>query len=391
MTRRSPAPSVPQVTTQSAPGRGHRRLRRVLAAPVLVVAVAAVGAVAASVASGAAAKANVSAARKAVAAYSGHPSAFPVTQPLRKALPAGTTFVYLQADDPIAALLGALLKPAVAAIGGTFTVIDAGTTASDAQAAASSALADKPAVVLVPAFVPSEFGTTLKSLTGAGIKVVGAGMVDAKPYGVQFVVGGGQFEARDGQLLADWVVANKGAKANAVFYTVPELSFTETAFQSFQTQMRKLCPSCKVRSVPISVTTIGATAPQTVVSDLQSNPSTNVAVFSTEDIADGLPAALSSAGIKVTTVGASPDPENLADIKSGGLTAGLATDLGVYTWEMVDAGARLVLGQKPPSGLLYAPSEFLGQKDITFNPSLGWTAYPNFAQRFTALWHPKAK
>jgi ribose transport system substrate-binding protein len=332
--------------------------------------------------------ANVTAARAALAPYTGHPSAFTVTKPLGKSLPAGTKFVFLEASDPIAALFNKLLAPAVKAIGGSYSVINAGATASSAQAAASTALSEKPAVVLIPAFVPSEFGGKLKALVAAGVKVVGAGMINAEPYGVQFVVGENQLIELYGRLLADWVVANKGASANAAFYTVPELSFTALEQQAFKAELTKLCPGCQVRSLPISVTAVGTSAPQTITNDLQSHPKTNVAVFSTEDMAQGLPAALSAAGLNVTTVGNSPTPENLEDIKDGRLTAGLATDLGVYAWSMVDAGARLVLGEPPLPSERLAPVQFLEQQDITFDPSKGWTGYPDFPMRFAKLWHP---
>jgi ribose transport system substrate-binding protein len=377
------------------------RLRPHLVAPVVVavLAVSTAGCGSSSNASStsstssntsaaAASKADVAGARAAIAPYTGQPSAFPVTKPLSKPLPAGTKFVFLQASDPIAALFNQLLKPGVKAIGGDYSVINAGATAASAQAAASSALSKKPDAVLIPAFVPSEFGDKLKALTAAGVKVVGAGMINAKPYGVQFVVGDEHLINLYGRLLADWVVAKKRDKAEAVFYNVPELSFTSVERQAFEAELNKRCSSCKVRSVPISVTTFGSSAPKSIANDLQAHPSTNVAVFATESMAQGLPAALNSAGLKVTTVGISPTPENLQDIKNGGLTAGLATSLPVYAWSMVDAGARLVLGQKPAPSEHLAPLQFLEKGDITFDPSKGWAGYPDFAQRFAKLWHP---
>jgi ribose transport system substrate-binding protein len=33
-----------------------------------------------------------------------------------------------------------------------------------------------------------------------------------------------------------------------------------------------------------------------------------------------------------------------------------------------------------------SPLQFLKQEDITFDPSKGWTGYPDFAQRFAKLW-----
>jgi ribose transport system substrate-binding protein len=331
---------------------------------------------------------DVAAAKAGVAEFTGKPSAFPVSEPLAKALPPGSKFVFLQSSDPIGALFAQLLKPAVETIGGKFIAINAGATASSLQAATSSAIAQKPAVVLIPAFLPSSFGGKLETLKAGGAKIVGAGMVDWKKYGIDWCVGCEPFNARNGKLMADWVVANKGAKADAAFYSVPEFAFTASSFDAFKARMAELCPECPVRNVPVGVATIGSRAPQTMVNDLQSHSSSNVAVFSTMDMAHGLPAAMKSAGVDVTTIGASPTPQGLQDIKDGKLDAGVAVDLATYVWTMVDAGARLSIGQEPQPSEDGAPIQLLEQKDVTFNTQQGWPGYPDFPKRFATLWHP---
>jgi ribose transport system substrate-binding protein len=332
--------------------------------------------------------ANVAAAQGAVAQWSGHPSPFPVTEPLKKRVSPGTTIAYLQAADPIGALIGQLLKPGVQALGAKYVAINAGSTASAAQAAASSALALKPAVVIIPAFLPSEFGGKLQALKAAGVKIVGSGMTGWKPYGIDFCVNCETYSSLVGKLLADWTVAKQGAHANAAFYSVPELSFTAPMWESYKAEMNKLCPKCSVRNVPIGVATIGSTAPQAIVTDLQSHSGTNVAAFSTMDMAQGLPSAMKSAGVNVETVGGAPTPQNLQDVKAGNLTAALGVDLATYVWEMVDVSARLALGQQPQASEAIGPMQLLAQKDITFDPSKGYVGYPDFPKRYVALWHP---
>jgi ribose transport system substrate-binding protein len=330
--------------------------------------------------------ANLSAAAAAIAPYSGHPSAFPVTTPLGKHLAPGTKFVYLQCSTPVCAQIGQLLAPAVKTIGASLTVINSGSTASSSQTAASSALALKPAAVMIPAVTPSEFGTSLKQLDAAGIKVTSVGVIGGAAYGITYGIGGLGSTRTAGKLMADWVIVHKGAKANVVFYTTPELDFSAPMLMSFKQELHTNCPSCTLRTVPISVSTFGSTAPQTVANDLQAHASTNVAVFASMEAATGLPAALESAGLKITTLGFAPDPGNLQDIKSGQLTAGLGLDTPVQEWTQVDATARLVLGEHLAPSEANVDLEFLGQKQITFNPSMGWTGYPDFAERFAKLW-----
>ena len=406
-------PVRPQLGTRRTEGRSNRRTAwRATAACVSAVAVVSAAACGSSASSSSSSPssstsspssstsstsspasaqgANVAAAQAALAPYTGRSSAFPVTDSLASKLPAGKSFVYLQCSTPICAEVGGLLQGAVKAIGGKMTVVNAGATATTAQAAAASALALKPDAVFLGAISPDLFGNGLKTLANAGVKLVSL-QVDQNvtPFGITFNYLGTNLSLRNGQLLADWVIANEGAHANAVLYTLPALDISAPVQQAFQAEMAKNCPSCTVRVVPLDIATIGTTAPSTVVTDLQAHPNTNVAVFVSLSAAAGLPAAMKAASLLVKTVGFGPTAGNLQDIKDGNLTAALDIDFPVSTWTAVDAAARLIEGAQPTASEQAGdvPEEFLEQKDITFNPNLGWSAYPDFAQRFATLWH----
>jgi ribose transport system substrate-binding protein len=380
--------------------RGRSRMAwRVTAACVSATAVVSLAACSSSSGStstssskstGAAQEVNVSAAKTALAPYSVAPTTFPLSDPLPEKLPAGKKFVFLQCGTPVCAGIGLFVQQAVKTIGGTITVLNAGNTAQTAKSAASSALALKPAAVLFGGLDPALFGGGLNTLSSAGIKVVSIQVTkDVKPYGVTFNYLGANLSQRNGKLLADWVIANGGAKPNAVLYTLPGLDVSAPMQSAFEAEMKANCSSCQVRVVPIDLATIGTTAPSTVVTDLQAHPATNVAAFVGLEAAAGLPAALKSAGItSVKTVGFGPTAGNLQDIKDGNLTAGLAIDFPMSVWTAVDAAARLLEGAQPTASEQAGevPEQFLGQKDITFNPTLGWSAFPNYAQRFAQLW-----
>ncbi|MBJ7605218.1 MAG: substrate-binding domain-containing protein [Candidatus Dormibacteraeota bacterium] len=313
-----------------------------------------------------------------------------MTEPLPAKLPAGKKFVFLQCSTPICAVVGRFFQQAVKGIGGTLTVVNAGSTAQTQQAAASSVLALKPDAVLLGGTDPALFGGGLKALADAGVKLISLQIdKDVKPYGITFNYLGANLSQRNGKLLADWVIANKGSHANAVLYSLPALDISAPVQTAFENEMRTNCPSCKVRVVPIDVSTIGTTAPRTVVTDLQAHPDTNVAVFVSLSAAGGLPAALKAAGLSVTTVGFGPTTGNLQDIKDGALTAALDIDFPVSTWTGVDVAARLLEGAQPTASEQAGevPEQFLEQKDITFDPTLGWSAFPDYAQRFAHLWH----
>lgn len=388
----------------AAGGRSRRRsARRLIVAGVSVVAMLSAAACGASSspqssssssvapASGSSSGADVTAAKAALAAYTGHATAFPVDQPLSKALPAGTKFVFLQCSSPVCGQVAKSFRAAVTAIGGTPVVVNAGATAQTAQAAASSVLAMKPDVVLLSGADPALFGGGLRALSAAGVTVVSIQVnKDVAPFGVTFNYLGAELSKQNGKLLADWVIVNKGADANAVLYTLPALDLSPTVEKAFQDELAAKCPSCKTRAVPIDVATVGTTAPRTVVTDLQAHPQTNVAVFVSFQVATGLPAALKAAGLKVSTVGFAPTAGNLQDIKNGDLTAGLAIDFPISIWAAIDAAARLTEKAVVTSGEQtgQVPEQLLSQQDITFDPTKGWTGYPDYIARFTKLWHP---
>jgi ribose transport system substrate-binding protein len=158
----------------------------------------------------------------------------------------------------------------------------------------------------------------------------------------------------------------------------------------FASEMKATCPSCTYRLKNLPIATVNTTAPSLVVSDLQRHPDTNVAAFSSNEMSTGLPAAMTTAGLKVDVVGSTPTPANLQDIKDGKQAAALALDLPVYSWTMIDMAARSITGQPLTENeqAAFPPVQFLERKDITFDPSKGYTAYPDFAQRFIKLWRP---
>jgi ribose transport system substrate-binding protein len=330
---------------------------------------------------------SLTAATTVIAPYVGHPSPFPATLPLTKRPDPGAVFDYLQCSTPVCAQIGQLLAAPTKALGVSLKILNAGATAASSQAAAAAALASKPAAVLIAGVDPQLFGNSLKQLDAAGIPVVGAGIIDGAPYGVEATVGGTPDTILAGKLMAAWVVAHNGAKANIAFFGTPQLSFSATMQAGFDAELHRLCPSCAVSNQQISVLTFGTTAPSQVVAYLQSHPSTTDVVFATEEAATGLAAALKDAGQHVTTMGFAPTPSNLQDIASGGLTAGLGLDLPVQAWDQVNVAARLLAHDAVPASQTAVDLEFLTSSDVTpADIKNGWSGYPDVAQRFEALW-----
>ena len=249
-------------------------------------------------------------------------------------------------------------------------------------------IGQSPEAVLLPAVEPDTFTPQLEEMVEKGIDIYSEGVMDPQKY--KFA--GSVFDERQtkliGELLADWVLVKRGPQAKAVFYETPELGFSGVEKEAFEAQMAKICPECEVRSTAIKAEEIGSTAPNTVVSDLQAHPDTEEAVFASQEADNGLPAALKAAGIEVGIVGFAGDPATLEYIKNGEVEATLEGDISVQIWTPMDMALRkaqgLPLTKGEKAGIV--PMQFLTQKDITFDPSNGWTAYPDFVERFAKLW-----
>ena len=331
--------------------------------------------------------ANVAAARQAIAPYVGHPSPFPATEKLAKLPTPGSKFVFLQCGAPVCAIFAQLMPAPAKALGVKFVAVNSGNTATTSQAAAASALSDKPSAVLVGASNPQLYGDYLHKLVSAGSVVAGGGTVGGEPYGVQDAVGGAQSVAHAGAVLADWVTVNKGSSANVVFFGTPELTFSAGMQAAFAKTLSQRCPGCKANYQQLSIATFGTTAPSQVISYLQSHPDVNTVVFASMEGATGLAAALKDAHLSPTTLGFAPTASNLQDIADGGLTAGLALDFNVQVWMQLNLAARLIAHQTTSQSNLEVDMQFLTKSDLQgVNVSHGWTGYPDVAHRFAALW-----
>ena len=339
-------------------------------------------------------------AEEAIAEFTGKPSPFPVTEPLEEK-PTGLSIAFMDCGTPICGLFRDLTGGAAKAMGADFASVKGGASGEAVNAGFNSILERKPDAVIAPAVDPRQWQGQLEDFKAADIPVAVTGIVNEAEFGLDQAPNstalGKEHTERAGKLLADWVYAKYGEEANVQFSWVPELAFSAIERDAFTAEMKSLCPSCEVRDLKIGVATLGNRAPQTIVSDLQANPETNVLVASVSEQFNGLPPAMRTAGIsaakpgealeagsKVAVVGTGATPLNLQYLKDGQQTVDLAVDFPIVSWTLVDGAARGAVGQDPKPGLPVI--QFLTGEDIKGDPSKGWTGYPDFADRFMKLW-----
>jgi ribose transport system substrate-binding protein len=333
---------------------------------------------------------NVTAAKALIAPYVGHPSSFPTNQPLKQLPPAGSKVAYVDAGTVTAALQWGLLEQAAKAMGVTPVRVVAGSTASTVSAALDSVVSSRPAGVVIVGLDPEEYTPQLNQLRADGIPVVASAIVASGNYAFSGPVSYGPSNvALSGRLMAAWAIARTDGKVKQfVLYNVPELSFSPVEIDAARTELEELCSTCTARVVDIPAAEIGNGASDTIVSDLQGHPGTGFAILATDELADGLPQALNTAGLNVHTVGPAPGPQNLEQINQGSEDGALGVDLEEQMWALLDQWAR-ERSHQPLDGAEAKGElvmQFLTQKEITFNPADGWAGYPDLPQRFAKLW-----
>lgn len=339
-------------------------------------------------ASSAAAAASLTAAKAAIAPYVGKPGPFPVTEALTKKRPVGAKVAFMDCGSPTCAVLYAITSQAAKAMGVSLYRVESGSSANTIDAAYGTVAQQRPGAVIDAATDPALFKNALTMLKAAGIPLVSTGVIDQNKYGFAGGVFGRPSSENSGRLLADYVYSEHQGASNSVFYYTPELAFAPVLRDAYVTEMKRLCPKCVTRAVPLPVASIGNTMPSQIVSDLQSHPATKTVVTATNEMLAGVPAALKAAGLSVETTGSAGGPPNLQMIKDGQQTSSLYVDLPTMIWMSMDMVARAINKEPIPAGEAKGipPIQFLTRKDITFDPAKGWAPYPDFAQRFMKLW-----
>jgi len=330
--------------------------------------------------------ADVAAAEAGLAPFL-EPSAFPVTEPL-ETLPTGARIAVLDCGSPICGLFGDLAVAPAEALGMTVTRIESGTTADGVASAFDTVIEGEFDGVFVPALAPSLWERELDELNEAGIPVVTSGISGLDPDKVVASMATSLSSTTSGALMADWAVTQEADATNAVFYTTPELSFSAAVNEGFIAELEKLCPDCTVRTVEIPVAQFGGGGAQIVVDDLLANPDTNVAAFAVGEQAIGLPSALRAVDLEIKTILNSPDPSVLQGIKDEEFTSAIGVDLAVLTWTMIDSLARGIVGQEVGDAVHNDEivRQLLTADVLPEDVSRGWSGYPDFAERFQALW-----
>ena len=330
----------------------------------------------------------------AVEHFEEEPQEISVNTPLSKVPPKGQSIAYLAANVEGVKPLLTGFEAATTAIGWKFIQIPftAGDPSSLA-AAMEKAVQDEPDYIVSSSNPVTLFSKGLAEAKEKGIPVMN--QFTTEPYypegngnGLYYIVDEEKYYQRQGKLLADYVIANTEGKGSAVIVNIPEYPVLEETTKAAVAELGK-CSECESGTIEQSIgDAAGGKTASLVTAYLQQHPETEYIILTAGEMSTGLRAALSSAGVGEGTkiISGYPLQPNVEAVASGSETAALALAQEEATWRIIDACARLSVGDslKPISGKFTATmmqtENNLGEKPELFQGA------PGFEEQYEELW-----
>jgi ribose transport system substrate-binding protein len=201
-------------------------------------------------------------------------------------------------------------------------------------------------------------------------------------------IGGDSDYQHYASIMANWFIADSGGNGHALMVDVPEDTTLKTFADAFSADVTKGCPKCSVTTINESVAdSENGQLVAATVSKLRADPSIHYAITVDGPMFQGLPSALSAAGLagKVKIGGQGGGAVNLADVKSGteaAYTGGALTSGG---WVVVDAALRHLEGMAVPEGDGGLPTQLLTTGG-NFSVTPSYDEPSDYAAQFRKLW-----
>lgn len=215
---------------------------------------------------------------------------------------------------------------------------------------------------------PDTYLNALQSARAADIPVlVGAAGDAADPVPAEIAGISSQPFALSGELAADWVIADSGAKANVLLITTPDVVGSIRQQEGFEAEMAEFCPDCKVTVEGVTLGNWATDLGQTVSAGLSRDPNINYVFPVFDPMTQFTNPAIQQAGkansVKVVTVnGNLPFMQELADPDSL-IHAMIGLDLNAQGWQEADLVLRAMTGNSTVE-LAHPPARIFTKENV---------------------------
>jgi ribose transport system substrate-binding protein len=286
---------------------------------------------------------GLAAAQKIVTAASD--SKVNVTTPVGKPIPTGKSVIVVSAGVQAALTLDQGVQAGGKALGWNVTTKLVGVGSAAEQAAYAAALQAHPDAVVASGVYPTV--AELRALRQAGIKVAGIGASPSTYYNLE--IRNPPWQELQGRIATAWMATDaKGAPAVVGMVNVVDLPSIVEIHQGVAASLPQYCAKCKLKTLNISYTSIGTDATARITNWLRANPDINYLFLPIDTVLNGLPAALSAAGVqKLKIVSFFATQISIPYLKSGEEAAAIGTADFATGWQAIDALARVFTNQSP--------------------------------------------
>jgi ribose transport system substrate-binding protein len=301
-----------------------------------------------------AAAACVASAKKFLAPYDSLPTTLaPGMTPLKaKPKPGGTVIKLVNGQNQGDVTSGKAMVAAAAAAGWTGKILIFDGSVADLNAKFTQAIAEKPTAIMLGGIPSAAVAQPLAQAAKDKIitEVTGSTDTPNSTGGYEAVTSSAATFQLHGKVNAYLALRDSGC-SNTYFLVanIPAYPVLAAEAKAFTDVITSQCPSCKVVQVNLQASDLGSAAATTdVVSAIQADPQIKYVYATLGNIADGLPAALSAAGITgVKIFGDVPDPQSILGLQNKTEAWWLASDSTVTGWGELDSVFRVIETGQP--------------------------------------------
>ncbi len=198
---------------------------------------------------------------------------------------------------------------------------------------------------------PGALGPQIAKAEGAGASVVASHLYDVNQPATNGADSVSIYYEQAGRLLADWVIAKTGGKANVLAVTINEVVSTKPMMTGINDEFAKHCGSgCKVSTVNTAIADVATRIQPQVQSALVKDPKINyvIALYDSAEapfVVAGIRQAGAKSRVKVVTFNGTPSV--LKMVKAGDVEMDVGESLDWISYGVMDQVMRLAGGMDP--------------------------------------------
>jgi ABC-type sugar transport system substrate-binding protein len=323
------------------------------------------------------------------------PTEIPITEPL-KSKPPKQDLTWLACELPTCQ--GALSqgqKEATAALGWNLKTVPY--KVLSAAAGMQQAINGNPDFITITGIPPAAFKAQAKTAVEKDIGIIDAfdtTEANREENGLSAMVSGPATVKKEAEQIGNWMINDSGGKAKVVMVSIGDYPILNMERDELKAALAK-CSGCSFDELPVTVDDLGAgKVGAKVVGILQSKPDTNYVEFAFDDLVRGVPQVLKTAGVadKVKLTGVVVSEVVAKGIVDGDIAAWVAQPNLYTSWAMVDAAARLAVGQPlaqaQQDGLIptWVVDKAETAQKLLDDSQGGWLGPEGFQEQFKKLW-----